>query len=459
MTHPYTSGAARQVQSRNSAERKPVFRRIIRHGQAEFPVLFDGETNAAFRSIAPEEKYRRDRARKIMVDADINFAIKAERGGAPPMFQKTGTFVLGLVTRAIIRPAPLRRINCLEIHQASAHHYVRILVEAYMKSLGNKAKYCRYWTVSSGVAVPILGDLEARHREFTERLSKARVWMRRKYGIETLLRTTEFTINHEKGTVNYHANLLVLPHRKLGPAAWSEFLSEAWQRFGAHWQDNGPIKDLSELMKYCLKGNDRDGLDDETCAWLAGSLKGKRLVVPCDGFKEFCAKLRKADVRMCRECDANGNPHYFVRPILRTRRGKNDNRKPDDSPRPHAYLLGVMKPHCRATCYAEPHAVIRGDPEMFREELSAGARRHLEAREARALADWQAAGHPPPEIAMNQAAAIMGARSAQEASTCVIFADPSARDPSRLDTTQTIFTDRDPLTWSVNDNRPRKPPD
>lgn len=464
---PFAGRPKQEHSARASSPR--VWRHTESRGAWSFPVLL-GEENQELspKKLDPGEKYERDQRARLMLDADIDFALKAERGGAGPMFERKDMVKVGLVTGAVVAPDPLRRVNCLELVQARHHHDMHDEFQAFMLTLGRRAAHVRYQVMTSGTRIGPDDDLGARISDINRKIYKLQRHAARKYQVEYLLTVAEFTWDKDDRSLHYHVNALVLPHRFLGPrpkttgeaqqdTEWQSYLRDCWRILGNHWQDNGPVQKLREVLKYCLKAADRDAMDDVTAAWIVNGIKRRRMVIPRNSFRDFRRWL------VDRDCKA----HVITDPHDGRRRGflvPRSHRAPaaGSSGRRAAHVVGVTRPHCGATCYAEPYAVVRlaGAPaERWRDHLDPRDADALAPIERAALAAWQQAGHPPAPVAMAQAAAITGAQNVDEAQRCVVFQDPRAGAEYRVHTTQLTFTAEPPEFWAANDDRATKPPD
>lgn len=260
-------------------------------------------------------------------------------------------------------------------------------------------------------------DAEAARRQDAFFIGPADAPLTRKFGAETVL-------------YHVHANVLTWPQRAMKTEDWSGFLRMTWRSVKGHWQDNGRVEKVEELVKYCLKPADIKEAPDHEILWLYRQTERLKLIQPMGPFADFMAKLEEAGEKVVRVRSGNDGRLQRVRKSSRlnhhSKDGEegsqegdaarpapsvldSDERAPDDGSRskPSNLVLGVSLPQWRHTPWAEPLILVqRYDPLT----ASAAARARLEeidAEKAFARMDWDSSGAPDPAVALDIASRAM----------------------------------------------------
>ena len=115
----------------------------------------------------------------------------------------------------------------------------------------------RYAVITGGARVPIT-DLRESIRDLQAQVSR---WLRKTPEIEAAITVLEITLARESNgdiSCHPHINLVYRPMRRMSRDQWTQFLSQAWQILGAHWQDCGKVNDAREVVKYITKVEEKD---------------------------------------------------------------------------------------------------------------------------------------------------------------------------------------------------------
>lgn len=114
----------------------------------------------------------------------------------------------------------------------------------------------RLWTFTLGERVPV-SDVRERVRAILHRLSdRAPRW--RKWGMDTVARRMEFTIDEGEGgmlTYHVHAHVILVPDRFRKKDEFAKLISDIRESWGSqHYShDDGIIRDSREVSKYLAK--------------------------------------------------------------------------------------------------------------------------------------------------------------------------------------------------------------
>jgi hypothetical protein len=129
----------------------------------------------------------------------------------------------------------------------------------------NIIKYpVRYAVLTFGQRRELYSDLRGDAQAFHRKISKVAHWAKTEYGVYFIFRGDELPFD-ETLTFHLHANVLYWQTRPMSAARWGRFIREMGAKLGARWKDNGPLKDVAEVVKYLSKGDDLSLLADFAC--------------------------------------------------------------------------------------------------------------------------------------------------------------------------------------------------
>lgn len=320
------------------------------------------------------------------------------------------------------------------------------------------SKYFRYAVMTCSEPVPAFGDLRGSIQALSRRISKWSNWVQ-KYGIKVLFRGIEFTRataaerkmadRYPAETILYHvhANVIYWPTRNIEDE-WPEFLKETHSYMGAEWKDNGAVKRVEEIVKYCSKPADTLAASDDELVWLYQQTTRLKIAQPLGDFKAWLRDLaergekvvrvqvREGDGRLMRvrkqrrvgfydtEDDVSDEPEADddAGEVARPERVERDKRMSDGPPA--NIVLGMSLPQWRHSPWAEPMIMIQHyDPAKL--SLEDGGDIRAWQRQAREW--WDETWAPPPEEALRVAKMAMEAempeddiREAAEAATYIV---------------------------------------
>lgn len=271
-------------------------------------------------------------------------------------------------------------------------------------------RFMRYAVITFGEPIKVGGPLREAISELTKRISRWASDIKKRYQIEVIYRGIEYTRDRrgddEEYTYHLHANVLYWPHIKLHDDVWSEFLSFTWKRIKAHWKDNQRIENLKEIVKYVIKPEDLQNIDDDELVWLYHSTFKKQISAPMGCFREYMAQLRKDRKKVVQVDGVGLSESSKAQKLSRKIKPKTDENSAESgtsSGKVKNLILGITLPQRRHSPWAEPMILVQNyEPnavgtaaENFRQELAA---LHMEA-----LIFWQENGAPDPRTALEVA--------------------------------------------------------
>jgi hypothetical protein len=344
-----------------------------------------GQTGASVSDLPTwlerEQRYRlQDELTRRLAGVLEAAGIPAHRAGA-------GFALVGLVTGGV-KPAeqPYRRIHFLPSVAASLRAELANGLELF---LATKGRYARYAVVTTGQRCE-LDELRRRIVRLSRLVSRWAHEVCKPLGIVVAFRSIELPCDDGK-TFHVHANVVYWPTHSIPKKAWRLFLRRTRAHFGAHWQDCGRLKEVREVVKYMMKGEDVARLADNDSAdvvELYRQLRGLRLV-ECHGpFRAFRRELDAAGLKVVPEYGPRGRRLVVTRrPALR-----HPDRPATGLPGTNQ-VLSIDLPRAAFCNYREP--VLRVSnlhvPTLWHDP-------QLLARAGEALADWTRNGAPPAAL-------------------------------------------------------------
>lgn len=294
---------------------------MISHAQA---------VDANYRLKLDLDKWVESGERRTVIEQQTErYAGILERAGIESRLDRA-VMALGSVTGAGDFAEGYRNSNVLPLVASRNRRAVLRDLQFWMQ---HKAKRpVRYAVVTFGERVGLFGDLRERTQVGHRRVSKWAAWAKKGYGVHMVGRYGELTVD-EGLSLHPHANVVYWLERPLSKERWTQFLKDSYSRFGAHWRDNGVVRDVSEVIKYFAKGDDLALLADMACqvrAWadrevpqaalieaMAARIAAKRSGVEkrrveADECLGFAVGAVNAGVKMLRDAAEQGKPHPLV---------------------------------------------------------------------------------------------------------------------------------------------------
>ena len=201
-----------------------------------------------------------------------------------------GAATVGLVT-GLSTPAQrqYRQVHFLPSVAATLRAGVANALELYITT---KAPFARYAVMTTGPRCE-LAEVRDRIIKLSRKVSRWHHQLCVPLGIDVLFRSAELTID-DALTFHVHANVIFNPTHHIPKRTWKRFLKSTRAMFGAHWQDNGRLDDVREVVKYIVKGDDLALLvatGDDQVVELYHQLHGLHLVQSLGGFRTFIHRL------------------------------------------------------------------------------------------------------------------------------------------------------------------------
>ncbi len=392
--------------------------------------LMAGQTGASVSDLPTwlerEQRYR------LQDELTTRLAAILEPAGIPAHRAGSGFALVGLVTGGI-KPAeqPYRRIHFLPAVAASLRAELANGLELFLATQG---RYARYAVMTTGQRCE-LDELRARIARLNRLVSRWASEICAPLGIEVAFRSIELPCDDAK-TFHVHANVLYWPTRRIPKKPWKRFLRQTRAFFGAHWKDNGRLKEVREVVKYMMKAEDITGLadnDESDIVRLYHQLRGLHLVQPLGPFRDFRRALADAGLKVVPEYGPRGRRLVVTRRPVRPHRDLPINGLPGTN-----QVLSIDLPRAAFCNYREPVMRVGNlDVQTLWHDPS------LLARAAEALADWTRNGAPPPQLL------VPTARGPFTVHTCtpVVGAATSRKSPPA------------PEPAAVSPHAPRAPPE
>lgn len=319
-------------------------------------------------------------------------------------------------------------------------------LEYYLEEIHEAPAHVRYGVVTGGDLVPAMkkGALRKAMRDMSRKISKIAHEADREWDVEFLFRGGEFTRatareRHEtSGTLadvarmtpdlvlyHPHQNFLYRPRTKMSAEKWAEFLTWMRDRFGTHWADNGPIRDLREIVKYVVKPADLlEGdkpIDADEAKWLFHELVKLRQMAPLGCFKEWWKELKADGCKIVRRHAGDVSELVIARKSKRLDHSEDEaaasaidpdaperpetDEKRDDTKKEYIgeaenIFLGVTLPQHSATPWAEPVLLIHNYNPRPVSQSSLDRLQEIRHEQIYWREQWDKKGAPAPETAL-----------------------------------------------------------
>ena len=303
----------------------------------------------------------------------------------------------------------------------------------------------RYAVITAGQRVPAWGDLRGAMARLHRQVSRWAHDASHEWGIEVVYRGTEFTRDNAP-SYHPHANVLYAPRRVMSKARWSAFLRWSHSRLGAHWCDNGRLKDADEAIKYPFKPAELNSAPGGELVWLWWETHRMKFAQPMGAFAEFRQQLDRDGQKVAM---VNRRAGARLEIVARSKRDPLEE-KAEADPRRENLILCRTVPQFRFGPFAQPITLVVNYTDQpttaeGRQRLAIIRQWNSQAREW-----WSANGAPAPStaraIAAGQAAADPG-----EAGRIAAF-NVHTRRPT-VQTTPTAYTEDgtpyDPATGEI----------
>lgn len=404
---------------------------------------------------------KRQAATATLMAQNDKLADALQRAGED-VIRPGGLTLISAVTNIVETQRVFRAVRFLPVVAARDRRPLVNGLKLYIHEHPN-SRYFRYAVMTCAEPVPAFGDLRRTIQELSRRISK---WAHeistpdengKCYDIEVLYRGIEFTRataaerdaeaaargqksdlskRYGKDTVLYHvhANVLYWPKRNIDKL-WPEFLKYTQKFMGAHWRDNGVVKSVEEIVKYCSKPADTLAATDGELVWLYRQTRKLKICQPMGEFRLWMKTLKEQRKKIARVHQGRGDGR-----LMRVKKGKRGGAEEnaadedgnvieddeeatdedsDDAPEPTPapekrertgtvagstsnIVIGLTLPQWRHSPWAEPMIMIQDyDPATLHSESEDGAAIRMWQQQAREW--WDDNWGPPPEEALRVA--------------------------------------------------------
>lgn len=373
---------ADQVSPEEAAQHRAALDLLLHRRDAEKALKEQVERDSG--DAADEKFARQKRDRELLLSQSHELAQRLEAAGVQAYrSDKVKTWVFYVCSETWEQNPNFRRL-CFLPHVAAQ---VRASKLAALEFFISRNLYCRFWTFTSGPRVG-LDKLRERIQWLHAKLNALNQYLRRKYRIELVFRSTELgtiefdhdgnKIAEEKaGKIEFDENgsPLFHPHAhcvmrhlygKLDHDKWTQAFKDVW----AFWKDDqgnqlnwdggrkgesGVIRKPSECCKYVTKPGDMLKLSGAHLAATEAALRGLHLVQPLGALKKEIARRKQwpNPKKLVRVPTGDGKTVWAEKPDW--------NKWPEqpDDPSPEA---GRNKSYSREENLRKAHAMARETP-------------------------------------------------------------------------------------------------
>ena len=245
---------------------------------------------------AEKRKHLEDQTRKIATKLDKGYQVYGlgwQRTERVEPYDYSDLTLMGLNSLQFKKLEAYRNIIFLpSVAQKNRRPRVKEL-EYFLKHNQN----CRMWTFTAGTRVG-LEQLPYQVKWMHRKLSKLNDQpFMKKLGVKFVFRSTEFGELAQNGSDNVsvhpHMHALMQLENYLRPEDWSYLLKRIQAFWGVYCKDCGKIRNARELVKYCVKPSDLDGLNSVQLIKLYKQTQGLRLWESLRDFRKMRRTIRE----------------------------------------------------------------------------------------------------------------------------------------------------------------------
>ncbi|MEZ2224536.1 hypothetical protein [Rhizobium sp. RCC_161_2] len=400
-------------------------------------------------AIDPVQWAERAIASKVIAAQNDRIA-QALQDAGEDVILKGGLTLISAVTNLTVEQRIYRAVRFLPVVAARDRRPLVNGLKLFMTE-HRSSKYFRYAVMTCNELVAVFGDIRVAIQQLSRRISKWSHKVHKKYGIKVLYRGIEFTrataterdaaaaergqaselskaFGAETALYHVHANVLYWPTRLVKPDEWTAFLHDTHDAMDAEWKDNGTVKKVEEIVKYCSKPADTLKATNDELVWLYQQTKRLKICQPLGDFKLWLKRLADRREKVVRVRVGHGSGE-----LMRVKKGKRGGASDDDdgdkakdvveesdrdkpvnetpvpvlakqeresSDPPANIVIGLSLPQWRHTPWSEPMIMVQNyDANKLSDEDGYYIREWQ--REAREW--WNDAGAPLPEDALEVA--------------------------------------------------------
>lgn len=208
-------------------------------------------------------------------------------------YQYQDLYIFGLHSKQFKKLDGYKNINFLPSVAQKNRSSKTKEMELFLKHNKNS----RMWTFTAGVRCN-LRQLKAKCKWMHRKLSKLNDQpFMKNLGARFVFRATEFgelaSIGQDDISLHPHMHAMMHLQRYLSPNDWSYLLARIQAFWGVYCKDCGKIRNSRELVKYCVKPSDLDGLNNEQLIKLYNETNGLRLWESLRDFRKMRRTIRE----------------------------------------------------------------------------------------------------------------------------------------------------------------------
>ena len=245
---------------------------------------------------AQKRKYLADQTKKIAFKLHQGYKLHGlgwDRHISVDPYQHQDLYIFGLHSEQFKKLDGYKNINFLPSVAQKNRSPKTKEMELFLKHNKN----CRMWTFTAGPRCN-LEQLPEKCRWMHRKISKLNDQkFMKECGARFVFRATEFGELGENGfsDLSLHPHMHALMHldRYLRPEDWSYLLARIQAFWGVYCKDCGKIQNSRELVKYCVKPSDLDGLNNCQLIKLYHATDGLRLWESLQDFRKMRRVIRE----------------------------------------------------------------------------------------------------------------------------------------------------------------------
>lgn len=195
----------------------------------------------------------------------------------------------------------------------------RAAILASLEFFIQEHRFCRFWTFTTGKRCPVL-EIPERLTTYSRKLSKLNHWLKRSYGVEIVICSTEFgtleemdrspedegqiefarVLNAETGLhtdeplyhPHFHCVVRIIGNRPLPNDQWTEMCGKVRAKWGHQCDFDGVIQSAREIVKYVTKPGDLLKLTPIQLKAFYEATANRRLVRPMGTLRKEIAERK-----------------------------------------------------------------------------------------------------------------------------------------------------------------------
>ena len=192
-------------------------------------------------------------------------------------YRSTDLYLLGLFSKGVKKMDNYRNISFLPVKGRQQRN--RFSKELNLFCHNNPFTRAWLFTDKRTTIIHLRSVIKKMHRKLSK--LNAKKWMK-KYGARFVFRTTElgeiFPLGESDVSIHPHMHALMILDKKLTKDQFITLNKLIQNYWGAYSRDSGKIRNTRELVKYCVKPNDLDGLNAQQIVKLYEAQNGLHLV-------------------------------------------------------------------------------------------------------------------------------------------------------------------------------------